>query len=387
MRIAAFCLLFGVPGLLGAFGIRGIDPLPENRRLAELPWAAITIFDLAAAMRGFDAYIADHFGLRPLLITAVARFKLVFGGGNNSQVLFGRDGWMFLPRSGFSAKGFPTAADLADIRGVVSPDSAAISNWKTVFEQRQRWVERLGAKFVFVIPPDKAVIYPEFLPTWLRRRGAQTQLGWFLDAVKGSGMDILYLKDALLAKKGLGSLYYKFDIHWNNLGAFFGAGAIIDHLHSLDPRIPEFAVDHHDRQLLNGQTLHGGIAPLDLGIFLGLPFLTEPDERIIHRGGWTTKEDITNDGRYIEFIYTKIAPELPTLVVFEDSFGFPMRRFIAEYFRRSIFVPWVSIKGDEFPSGILKREKPDFFIFLRWEDGILGPTANPPEIVLGHALR
>jgi alginate O-acetyltransferase complex protein AlgJ len=245
-------------------------------------------------------------------------------------------------------------------------------------------VERLGAKFVLVIPPDKAVIYPEFLPDWLRRRGDRTRLHWFVDAVRGTGMDILYLKDALLAGKKEGDLYYKTDVHWSNLGAFLGAAAIVDHLRSLDQRVRPFLTSRYDRQPYRGEVVDGG--PPDLGILLGLPFWTVYDEHIVPVGGWTTKEQFIYDGRYQQYLYTKDAPELPTLVVYRDSFGYPIRRFVAEHFRRALFVDtWTNVNSvaGQFPGTIVERERPDFFIYERWEDGVLQPTANPPEVAAG----
>jgi alginate O-acetyltransferase complex protein AlgJ len=381
LRIIGFCAALVLPGVLAAFGIRGIDGFVENRRLAEPPWSALRAFDVPAAMHGFDAWIADNFGLRPLLIYSVARLKLALGDSNGSGVLLGRRGWMFLPAFG------PL---FGEIRGLPPGDASAVVNWKTVFEQRQRWVERQGAKFILVVPPGKALVYPEFLPGWLRNRADRTPPPWFMHTLRGTGIDVLYLKDALLSAKHFGRLYYKSDMHWNFLGSFMGAAAIIDHIHQLDRRVQPLSVDRYDRQLLRVQTLHGGLGPLDLGLVAGDPFLSETDERIVRASGWTTKEETVVHGLNTEFIYTKTAPRLPTLVFIHDSFGYPMRRFIAEHFRRAVFVnPWLGAKSlaDQFPADMIKEEKPDFVIYMRCEDWLLTPTANPPEVAQSLKLQ
>jgi alginate O-acetyltransferase complex protein AlgJ len=374
IRIFGFCVALLVPGLLGLFGIRGIEGFVENRSLAEPPWAAPRGFDLLAAMRGFDAWISDNFGLRPLLIYNVARFKLALGDTNGSQVLLGRHGWMFLPA---------LSPLFGEILGIPPVDATTVAKWKTVFEQRQRWVQRQGARFIFAIPPGKALVYPEFLPDWLRQRLVHTRAPWFVDELDGTGIDVLYLKGALLSAKHFGRLYYKFDMHWNFLGSFIGAAAIIDHIHALDRRVRPLSVERYDRQLLWVDTLHGGLGPLDLGVLVGDPFLRETDERIIRASGWTTTEETVVHGRDTEFIYTRNAPHLPTLVFIHDSFGYPMRRFIAEHFRRAVFVnPWLAAKSlaDQFPADIIREERPDFVIYMRCEDWLLTPTANPPEV-------
>jgi hypothetical protein len=81
-------------------------------------------------------------------------------------------------------------------------------------------------------------------------------------------------------------------------------------------------------------------------------------------------------------VYTKDDPSLPTAVFYSDSFGPGLRRFAAEYFRRSVFVHAFADGGiiDKFAPAAVKEEKTDIVVYLRTEAGLFSAAENPPEV-------
>lgn len=400
LRIALFCVLFFLPGLLGAMGLGGWSSFVENRELASFPWSSLHAGEIGATAKGIEAFFSDHFAFRPQLIYAVNRAKLAVSAVSTPIIRREKNGWVFLqdladyrdPSSAqpveavlLGKKRWMFLNDLTDYRGLSITQPIAIENWKKAYIERERWVTRLGARFLLVIAPQKATIYPEFLPRYARRIGAHTRRRDYLDAMTRSSVPVLDLAGPLRAAKGAGQLYYKYDTHWNFLGAYFGAQAIINYLHSLSSKVPSFSDRSFTLTPLLGQVqTFGDEGWYNLGVRIGVPFLQDQDERIELTGGWTTQLHISTERRRMKvYTFTKNDPNLPTIVVYADSFGYPLKQMVAEYFRRAVFVnPFEDEQTpeDEFPIDIIERERPDYFVYLRWEHGAFAPTGNLPEI-------
>jgi hypothetical protein len=353
-------------------GVGGWSSFVENRTLAALPWTALREGDARRAMQGIDAYIADHFAFRPLLIYGVNWSKLQLGASSTPDVTLGKDRWMFLTDGSY----------YEDLRFAKSP---AVTEWRARYIARQYWAERFGAHFVLVIAPQKETIYSEYLPTYTPQAGLQGRRSQYLNAMQDSGLDILDLTHSIQGAKNRGQLYYKYDTHWNFLGAYFGARAIINHLHALSSNVPGFS-DHAFRldPLLHQQQTFGDEGWFNLGVRIGVPFLEDTDTTIVPKRGWTTQLDITRERRrMLVYTFTKHDPTLPTLLVYADSFGYPLKQMIAEHFRRAVFVnPFEDEENpaDEFPAEIVARERPDFVVYLRWEHAAFVPISNPPGV-------
>jgi alginate O-acetyltransferase complex protein AlgJ len=381
-------------------GFGGWTAFVENRQLANFPWSQLRAGEIGATARGIEAFFSDHFALRQQLIYAVNRAKLAMNAVSTPIVRREKSGWVFLQdlaefRDLSAAQ--PVEAvilgkdrwmflnDLTDYRGLTVTQPATIDSWRRVYISRKRFVTGLGAHFLLVIAPQKATIYPEYLPNYAQRMGTHTRRNEYLKAMQGSSVRLLDLSTSVRKAKPSGHLYYKYDTHWNFLGAYFGARAIINYMHSLFPNVPKFSDRSFTTTPLVGQTqTYGDEGWYNLGVRIGVPFLKDEDERIERIGGWTTHLQVSTERRHMRiYTYTKDDPSLPTIVVYADSFGYPLKRMIAEYFRRSVFVnPFEDERTlpDEFPADIIERERPDYFIYLRWEHAAFAPAQNPSEV-------
>lgn len=375
LRIAILIVAICLPLPLGIAGIRLID-FPENRNLASFPISGIESLDLTDTVKGINAWITDHFTFRPILIIAWNYFRFLLGDPSNSGVLFGSGGWLYSN----------SKTDWLDDLGVQPAGSPAIAAWRQAIVERRHWVESQGSRFLFVIDPEKEAIYPEHLPPALLKRGNDTKATRLIDALRGTGVDVLYLRDALLAFKAEGiQVYFKLDTHWNQAGALAGAEAIADRIRMVLPNVDKrkFVIRWSKPQIRYPE-IPRGTSHLDQAVLLGLPFLKEPDAIVAPVDGWkATKKVIYHHGHFsYEFTRTD-APDLPSIVVYGDSYIFALMRPLAEYFRRAVFInPWETYIDEcsLFPTEFVRREHPDVVVNLRLERGLSSGVRNPQDV-------
>jgi alginate O-acetyltransferase complex protein AlgJ len=134
------------------------------------------------------------------------------------------------------------------------------------FKRRRDWLAQRGIGYVVLVVPDKATIYPEHLPTWVRQVDPTTRLDR-LYAALGEYPEIAApdLRPALHAAKARGRLYFKTDSHWNYAGATVGYAALMQALRTQRPELPMVPAEQPPYQ--PGEDVYSG----DLAQMLGLP--------------------------------------------------------------------------------------------------------------------
>ena len=187
--------------------------IQENRMLARKPHLFVNNQINEKYGTEFESYFNDRFNGRKKLLRLYSYITEKSNFNGNKDVLKGKNGWLFY-RGDHSLENFQN---------------------KTLFTQEElqsigkyladinKWAENHGKKFYYVVAPDKNRIYGENIPVLQKVRpdteSRQRQLIDFLD--KNTSVRTIDLREALLAKKDTGLLYYKEDTHWNELGAYW----------------------------------------------------------------------------------------------------------------------------------------------------------------------
>jgi hypothetical protein len=247
LLVALFLLAISAP-LLGLL-LRGeSEPKSwENRRYASAPRLEWSLASVSSFPAQLEAYFNDHFALREQLIRWDNVIRTVGlstsprpGGGQRldrrrpgtqqpgpwSSVVLGRDAWFYW----FGGE------MIEDYRGLRPLGADVLNAWRCSFEERRRELSRRGIPYLLVIVPEKHEIHPEHLPANLRRVGERTRLHEFLAFMRAhSQLEILDLRDPLLAAKGPDPLYYRTGTHWNEYGAYVADRAIAERLATLLP--------------------------------------------------------------------------------------------------------------------------------------------------------
>jgi hypothetical protein len=217
--VALFLAALFVP--LGGLALRwgATVAVGENRTLAPLPQWPATPEAAREFPRAVERFVGDRFGLRDEMTALFNLFQLRLLAPKPSRwVVCGADDWLFLGRA------------VAYGRKAAPLDAARLDGWAALLAAKGRWLARRGVRYVFVVAPNKASVYPEPLPPELAPL-EPTALDQLLARMAGEpDSPLVDLRAALRARAGAERLYHRTDTHWNDAGAALGAGAVLARL-------------------------------------------------------------------------------------------------------------------------------------------------------------
>lgn len=185
----------------------------EKRELAPLPSLFVDGRFNVGFFEGMGDYLADHFTLRAQLVTAQSGLKGFFGVSSKEDVVMGKDGWLYFQKT------------MPDYMGETALSAVQAQRLQRVGDLMAEYVEGQGATFALTIAPNKATIYPEYVPYYYPSATTPSPLTTLNAALKEEDWYV-DMAAALTAEKGT-QLYHKRDSHWNNLGARVGYDALM----------------------------------------------------------------------------------------------------------------------------------------------------------------
>ncbi len=160
-----------------------------------------------------NAWMGQNFALRQEAITAWAGLNAsVFRTSVTSDVLLGKDGWLFYE---------PTRADYTGSDPMTDREIWCAARTLALL---QEYAQSVGANFFFTVAPNKNSLYGEYMPA-LTRTGAVSNADRLAELLREMGVRYLDLFDLF---RGQGEiLYFATDSHWNGRGAALAADAIL----------------------------------------------------------------------------------------------------------------------------------------------------------------
>ncbi|MGQ9486108.1 MAG: alginate O-acetyltransferase AlgX-related protein [Desulfosoma sp.] len=299
----------------------------EKRALAPLPSWPASAEELMTFPSTFEKWFDDHFGGRHRLVQAYHLMALALGSSGTPRVLVGSKGWLYYtdPNDGNNVE---------DYRRTDPLTPQELERWRLVLETKASWLKSQGIAYLFLVVPNKHTIYPEYYPSRIRVRGERSRLDQFMDAMHGSDVPVMDLREPLRQAKIFGPLYHKTDSHWNALGAALAANLILEKLGSLDPGIhgQRFGVDD-----FSWHSTPGG----DLARMLSLSsLLREVRVPVIRPGRLRCAPKVPEpvlDAEDPDLVITTCRSEGKSAVVFRDSFFTGLRPFFSEHFTRTVY--------------------------------------------------
>ncbi|MBR4423960.1 MAG: hypothetical protein IKS68_07015, partial [Mailhella sp.] len=230
--IAIVLLAFLAPSVLMLFGVGGSSG--ENRVLARLPKLLKNGKLNTDFFNELDDYTEDHFAFRSALTEAFNRTDIaLFGDVNGTSAVIGREGYIFYGE---------TVNDHLGIGLLAEEEIEAIASYLSAVQTE---LEGRGIRFAFITAPNKATVYPELMPGWLRPTGGARNIDLLRDALEGKKVSYIDAKGLLIAAKGNREVYYPEDSHWNNFGAMlvYDSAAALFGLEEYDPEVFTTALD------------------------------------------------------------------------------------------------------------------------------------------------
>jgi len=312
----------------------------ENRVLSPRPpvwrlWAAPADFT-----REFKSFLDDQFEGRDQLVTfnSLTRYKAL-NASVDVRVIPGKHGSLF-----YAGEAVVPPRDFgheaAKYRGVLKMSDHRLQRIREILTARKRWAEGMGAKFFFVIAPDKSTTYPELLPDWLDKGEGPTITDKLVDYLRStSDIDLIDLRPPLQeAKRGGKPLFFMRDTHWNDEGAFVGYQEITQRLVKDFPAIKPLGPDDVVRK---SQRRQGG----DLAMMLHLQgAFWEPSPCVWVKSPRASVAPFRYNATPISswsappISYEAPDPSLPKALIYHDSFMDRLMPQLVENFQSTIFI-------------------------------------------------
>ncbi|MCF0111155.1 MAG: hypothetical protein HUJ58_04580 [Erysipelotrichaceae bacterium] len=265
----------------------------------------------------------------------------------SSQVLLGNDGWLF-----YQSK---TDGDsIADFKGTNMYTSRQLESMAQETLNVQNKLESMGIRFALFVPPNKENVYFEKMPeNYIHCEKTRTDI--LVSYLQENSINAISPKNNLVENSSNTQVYYSYDTHWNQLGAYIG---VKDVLSTWDINIPDLSARNILKQPLNGNYHYGGED--DLAKMVGL--LSLFDDEIEYSIEGTTSIDWEvygeeQDSNIISHIHNDNASHMKTLFLVGDSFRTSMIPALSEVFSDVYVVHRSYYKPD-----MLESIKPDYLI-------------------------
>jgi hypothetical protein len=216
--ICIFLLAVYLPFITGLVQPDQATSKVENRALAQLPKNPSSFSDLKAYPKKFNDYYADQFGFRESLNFRHTNLeKSWFKQSSSIPVTQGKDGWLFLGTPSLNRSDYHNP--FSDIQKVDVYSSKELQQAVSSLVAVNQYLKQQGIHYTFVIAPNKHTIYSDRLPDGVAIKEGPSATDQLVDALRKTDVHVVDLRPALLSAKQWALVYYRYDSHWNAMGA------------------------------------------------------------------------------------------------------------------------------------------------------------------------
>lgn len=323
----------------------------EKRKLSEFPDIELIISNPGGFLVEFENYYNDNFGYREEYIKEYSRkMEKMFQKSSVSKVMFGDDGWLY-----YSEKKI-----INDIQGEDYFSEEELLDWRKSLELKHDWFRERGIQYIYIVAPNKASIYPEYMPKYLRDTKKETRVDQLITYLnKKSKYSVMDLRYSLLEAKSKEQVYYKTDTHWNYVGMYAAYYQILSNMKKTFPHLVPLEKNnlyYEDFYLQDG----------GLTVMLGkTDFKGEKAKKISINNTCVKKTSIdinvSNKNGAKEYILsTECVGKSLKAVVFRDSFYTLLLPFMAEHFGEGIYIR--DYYDHSIIEKVMQKFKPDIVI-------------------------
>lgn len=361
--ISVFAILLLLPTFQA---ITNLIPKPhvgnENRRLKKMP--KFNKKNIDAFQPQFEDFVNDNFPLRTQYLAPAFTIMTAFDISPVKNTIIGKNDFLYRREEAERYTG-----------EILVPDSL-LTKWVKVVKERNQKLQKMGIKFYVAIIPSSLEIYPEYLPRYIERV-PETPLDKLCALMNKDAQEVKFInfKNLLLQNKDKGLLYYKYDIHWNHIGAYYASRCLMD---SIKKDFPEIQLLQKDDFIFNEEkAVSGGLINPILTKQNKKFFEPESDYSISYRDSSNNliKGEPRNyplpkaikhkRGFDYELVYKTDKSTYPKAFVIRDSFWRLMNDFISPHFRETVCIwdAWTYWDNLE----LIEKEKPDLVIMEVYE--------------------
>ena len=257
-------------------------------------------------------YVADHFAFRQEMITAGAALDAaVFHVSSEEDVVLGREDWLFYRET------------LDDCLHTNPLSEQQLFGAARTLALLQEYAQSRGAQMYVTVVPNKASLYPEYLPNVGTPLEGEDDIDRLVPYLEEQGVSYIDLFTPFRETDEV--LYYHTDSHWNMRGAALAHDTLIAGLGKADQE-PFFDGSYH-------------LEEPHLGDLYEMVFPT----------GTKTEEDAAYDREFAfsyarpirsaedQFIQTENPDRSGNLLMFRDSFGNLLHPYLADAYGQAAF--------------------------------------------------
>ncbi len=369
--VVVFITIISFPIINGRLKLVSDIASSENRQMTQEPVMKLTYLDPFPGK--YEKYYNDNFTIRFLMVKYfnLINIELFKKSPVPGQVVIGNNKWLYM-----------AGKELESYKGENRFDQSELEAFKLELEYRKKYLGERGCKFYLMIAPDKASIYPEYMPGNIFRINEQSwgeQLIEYLD--NNSEIRPVDVFDVLREKKGNELLYFKLDNHWNQLGAFYCAVEFFERLHADLPAISVPSIE--DYNISKSVITTGNILSMlsYTGNYSDYSYKLAPKSGFqavdVKSAGYPVVPGFPYPWEY-EMDKEIQGSSKPKILIICDSFGGNIFPFIAEDFGRSvkIFDSWQFKLNED----IVNSEKPDVMLVIALESNIRSMLINQSRL-------
>lgn len=302
--------------------------------------------------QGYSSFEA-HFYQKHQLIEAYNRLRMKIGDRVFPQVLVGENRWLeYIPDG-----------NLNDFQNFSGSDPQILSSIQQKLITLNEQLKQRNITLVVVIAPNKATIYPEYMPGEIKKAGEKSRLDQFLALMGNDSRIVLDLRPDLQAGRKTQHVYYRTDTHWNPYGAYIAYQQIMNSLSVTHPDLAPFALDNF---ILKEKPPE----PLDLVRILGADFLTE--SLIVIKPKFRSNAEIqwliaASSRKSVAKSWASDNGQDIRLLMYHDSFGLGLIPFFQHHFREATYI---QLDLNSITLSAIDRYQPDVVIIEIVERGL-----------------
>ncbi len=300
----------------------------ENRDLVKL--SDMTDVSLSGFPELFEDWIADNAPFRNQMMTLNAGINRALGTLDSSDVLLGKEEWLFL-------KDVSDSKSLSDYQGITSYSEEEQAEFIASINSLKEVLNRQGTELIILFAPAKEGVYGEYMPSYIPVVGEQTRVDSLVEILRQStDVPIIYPKDRLVEATDSVQVYYKYDTHWNNVGAYIAADEVFSVIgYDRPDEMPEISIDE------------GVIPPRDLANVSAFYRFADDDNYYTIATETATVKALSENGYVTHYSGTGAN----SMLFIRDSFGEMLAPYLAAPFGEC-----VSIHGNALSAETLSAE-------------------------------
>ena len=322
----------------------------ENRDLAEKPVLTNETYETYSG--DYETYYNDHIPFRNYLMTITNALDLyVFRRSSSPNVIIGKSGWLFYDTTDADKEG-GLGDPIANYQGTNLYTDEELRHFAANCEELAAFMNSQGKEFILFIAPDKERIYSEYMPDFYGKPAEMYRTRQIVEYLReNTEIRVVYpYEDMIEAREHLDQdIYYHTDTHWNRIGGYVGARALLRELGISIPAPWEVEIT------LNRAGDHQG----DLADMLHLSaYLKSGDPEYTVKGYDEHNELNTANDFYGEIDFTAKDADPRTIYIYRDSFASNMAPYIGAEFTQTICRHKFS-----YVYGSIEYYDPDIFVY------------------------